>query len=304
MRNILSWFGLALIMATSAHAGPVGDAAKKGDAAEIEQLMSSGADANEEDAMASPLHWAAMNGHADAVAILAANGANLDAQSDMLGTPLHAAAGFGRTLALERLLAAGADIEARNREDFTPLINAIIKKKPDAAASLLAAGADPNAVSIGKSPVFGNGLLGPLQVAIDTGQDEIAALLREAGAGPMPPAVPENLAQIGDATRGRTLAYTFCNQCHTISAGDDNKVGHVRSGPPLIGVIGRFVADLPGFEYSRDLQDFGGEWTADRFYAFVLTPMLTVPGTRMNWAPDRTPEMIADITAYFISEAY
>ncbi len=254
--------------------------------------------------MASPLHWAAMNGHAEAVALLVAHGAQLDAQSDMLGTPLHAAAGFGRTETLQRLLAAGADIEARNREDFTPLINAIIKEKPDAVAALLAAGADPNAVSIGKSPVFGNGPLGPLQVAIDTGQNEMAALLRETGAGPMPPAVPENLAQIGDADRGRALTYTFCSQCHTIAAGDDIKVGHARSGPPLIGVIGRPVADLPGYEYSRDLQDFGGVWTAEWLYAFILSPMLTVPGTRMNWAPDRTPEMVADIVAYFISEAF
>jgi cytochrome c2 len=303
MRNILSWFSIALILAASAHAGPVGDAAKKGDTAEIERLMKSGADANEEDAMASPLHWAAMNGHVEAVALLVAYGAALDAQSDMLGSPLHAAAGFGRAGTLQRLLMAGADIEARNREDFTPLITAIIKNKPDAAAALLAAGADPNAVSIGKSPVFGSGPLGPLQVAIDTGQDEIAAMLRQAGAGPMPPSVPENLAQMGDGARGRDLAYTYCKQCHTIAAGDELQVGHLRSGPPLIGVFGRPVADLSGFEYSRDLQDFGGTWSAERLYAFVLTPMLTVPGTRMNWAPDRTPEMIADIVAYFISEA-
>ena len=83
-----------------------------------------------------------------------------------------------------------------------------------------------------------------------------------------------------------------------------NSKWDMSSGPPLIGVFGSPVADLPGFEYSRSLQDFGGEWTAKRLYAFVLSPMLTVPGTRMNWAPDRTPEMIADIVAYFVSEAY
>jgi ankyrin repeat protein len=43
---------------------------KRGDSAEIERLMKSGADANEEDAMASPLHWAAMNGHVESVAVL------------------------------------------------------------------------------------------------------------------------------------------------------------------------------------------------------------------------------------------
>lgn len=56
-------------------------------------------------------------------------------------------------------------------------------------------------------------------------------------------------------------------------------------------------------EYSEALIAHGGTWTPERFYAFALSPMLTVPGTLMNWAPDRTPEMIADITAYFVSEA-
>ena len=208
-----------------------------GETEEIERLLKSGADANEQDALASPLHWAAMNGHAEAVVLLVAHGAAVDAQSDMLGTPLHAAVGFGRMETLQRLLTAGADIEARNREDLTPLIHAIIKNKPEAAAALLAAGADPNAVSIGKSPVYGNGPLGPLHVAIDTGQNEIATMLLEGGAVPMPPPVPENLTQMGDAARGRDLAYTFCKQCHTIAVGDELQVGHVRSGPPLIGVL-------------------------------------------------------------------
>lgn len=304
MRGIVICFGAVIMSVASTHAGPVVDAAKKGDTAEIERLLNSGEKANEQDAIASPLHWAAMGGHADAVALLASRGAAINATSDMLGTPLHAAAGFGRTEALERLLAEGADIEARNREDFTPLIFAIIKKQPEVAATLLAAGANPNAVSIGTSPVFGNGPLGPLQVAIDSGQLDIASMLRDAGAGAMPPPVPENLEQLGDAERGRELAYTFCKQCHTIEADDELQVGHVRSGPPLIGIFDRPVADLTGFEYSQSLNDFGGTWTAERLYAFAISPMLTVPGTRMNWAPDRTPEMIADIVAYFVSEAY
>ncbi len=304
MRSFLLHLGAALILLTSAHAGPVGDAAKKGDVAEIERLLASGADLNEADEIASPLHWAAMNGHVDAVALLTERGADIEAQSNMLGTPLHAASGFGRVATLQRLLAEGADIEGRNREDFTPLIHAITKKKTEAAIALLAAGADPNAVSIGTSPVFGNGPLGPLQVAIDTGQDELAMALRDAGAGAVPPTIPADLEQMGDAERGRELAYTFCKQCHIISAEDEPQVGHIRSGPPLIGVSGRPVADLPGFDYSDSLQSFGGTWTTERLYAFALSPMLTVPGTRMNWAPDRTPEMIADIVAYFVSEAY
>ena len=186
MKNILFWFSTALASAASAHAGPVVDAAKSGETEEMERLLKSGADANEKDALASPLHWAAMNGNSEVVVLLLAHGAAVDAQSDMLGTPLHAAVRFGRMETLQRLLTAGADIEARNREDLTPLIHAIIKRNRGCAV-LLAAGADPNAVSIGKSPVYGNGPLGPRHVAIDTGQNEIATMLLEGGAVPMPP---------------------------------------------------------------------------------------------------------------------
>lgn len=94
--HFFSVFLLMLFVHSPVLAGPLGDAAKRGDIAEIERLHSSSADANEMDQIASPLHWAAMKGHADAVDPLAANGASPDAQSDMLGTPFHAASGFGQ----------------------------------------------------------------------------------------------------------------------------------------------------------------------------------------------------------------
>ena len=106
MRKTVLGLLLGFIISSSAFAGPLGDAAKKGDVAEIERLLASGADPNEPDAIASPLHWAAMNGHATAVELLAASGAILDAQSDMLGTPLHAASGFGQVETVRALLGA------------------------------------------------------------------------------------------------------------------------------------------------------------------------------------------------------
>jgi len=287
----------------AAVAGPVGDAAKAGDIAEIERLLASGADANEDDALASPLHWAAMNGHEAAVATLVANGARLDAQSNMLGAPLHAAARFNRIDALNTLLAAGADPDVRDRDAFTPLMRAVIENRPDAVRALIAGGADVNAV--GNAPgglQIGKGQTIALQLALRYERHDLADMLRAAGAGALPPPVPADIATLGDPVRGRELAYTYCGECHSIEAGDPMRAA-ADDGPPLIGLIGRPVADLPGFDYSEALRAYAGAWTADRFYAFALSPALTVPGTRMNWAPNRTREMIADVTAYFLSEA-
>ena len=118
----------------------------------------------------------------------------------------------------------------------------------------------------------------------------------------MPPEIPKALSTQGDPERGREQAYIRCNECHALEPGDEPREA-ADDGPPLIGVIGRPVADLSGFAYSDALTSYGGTWTPERFYAFVLTPALTVPGTRMNFSPDRTTEMVTDITAYFISMA-
>ena len=304
MRHILICLSAAIMSMESAYAGPVVDAAKKGDTAEIERLLKSGADANEEDAIASPLHWAAMNGHTDALSVLAENGARLDAQSSMLGAPLHAAARFDRVDAIKALISAGANPDVRDRDEFTPLMRAITENRPAAVEALLEGGADINAV--GNAPGglrIGRGPTIALQLAIRFERQGITEMLISAGAGPIPPDVPANLLEIGDAGKGRDLAYENCSACHRIEASDPKTTGDILQGPPLFGLMGRPVASVPEYEYSRHLVEYGGEWTPESFYPFALYPTLTVPGTRMNSSKPRTPEMIAHITAYFVSVA-
>jgi cytochrome c2 len=304
MRKTVLGFLLGLIVTSSAFAGPLGDAAKKGDLAEIERLLATGADANEDGAMASPLHWAAMKGHAGVVKLLAENGAQLNALSSMLGAPLHAASRFGRVDAISALLEVGADPDVRDRDEFTPLMRAVVENRPAAVEALLAGGADVNA--IGNAPgglQIGRGPTIALQLSIRFERGEITGMLRSAGAGPIPPEVPSDLAALGDASQGRDLAYANCSACHRIEEADPKTTGDILQGPPLFGLIGRPVANIPGYEYSEDLITYGGAWTPERFYPFALSPTLTVPGTRMVVAEDRTAEMIADITAYFVSVA-
>jgi cytochrome c2 len=293
------------IFTLPALAGPVSDAAKKGDVAELERLLDAGGDVNETDSFAPPLHLAAMIGHVGAVQLLAARGANLNATSS-LGTPLHAAVQFGKVEAIRALLSVGADPDARDNDGYTPLIRAASRPSVQVVEALIAGGADVDAIAIGKSNQGEKGPLIALHEANLQGLDETASALRAGGAGPITPEIPSDLASLGDPERGRELAYSKCNICHTISADDVPNGPHPYYNsvlPTLVGIIGRPVASISEFEYSEELISYGGIWTPERIYEFALTPMLTVPGTRMDWAPDRTPEMIADIVAYLVSEA-
>src|SRR4051812_25577846 len=60
-------------------AGPLYDAANKGDVGQIRQLVATGADLGERDAFGTPLHHAAARGHPEAVTVLLELGADPNA---------------------------------------------------------------------------------------------------------------------------------------------------------------------------------------------------------------------------------
>ena len=76
----LALLALASIGTQPALAGPIHDAAKSNDAAQVEQLVAAGADVDEKDAaFNTALHLAADAGHAEVAQVLVGKGANLDA---------------------------------------------------------------------------------------------------------------------------------------------------------------------------------------------------------------------------------
>ena len=306
MRMLILGVLIGMLNNAPANAGPVADAAKTGNVTELERLLDAGEDPNEADAMLPPLHLAAMNGHVEAVQLLLVRGADPETPSS-LGTPLHAAAKFGRAESVKALLSGGVDPDLRDDDGYTSLIRAASRPNVPVVEALIEGGADVDAIAIGKSNL--NTISGPLIALHEAnlaGLDEVSSVLRAGGAGPILPEVPDNLASLGNPERGRELAYSECKICHTISASDVPNGPHPYYQsvvPTLVGIMGRPVASLPDFDYSEELIDYGGIWTPERIYQFALTPMLTVPGTRMDWSPDRTPEMIADIVTFLISEA-
>ena len=73
----------------------------------------------------TPLHAAAMNGHAEICEILIRHGANVDTQTiPQRYAPLHSAAFAGHLAALRVLLDHGADVGLRNHRDETPAMTA------------------------------------------------------------------------------------------------------------------------------------------------------------------------------------
>ena len=112
---------------------PVGDAmagddelmlefAKTGNVAGIRTLLAAGADVDAADASGfTPLHLAAVEGHADVATALLAAGAYIEAETEHGFTPLHYAAFRGQVDVVTALLAAGAYPEAEAEGGVTPL---------------------------------------------------------------------------------------------------------------------------------------------------------------------------------------
>lgn len=290
-------------MVPPSSAGPVSDAARKGDATEIKRLLSSGADANEVDPMATPLHWAAMNGHTEAVQVLVDSGANLDVPSKMLGMPLHVAVKFDRETAALALLEAGANPNVRDRDELTPLHFAALRGNENITEALLEAGADAMAVTYGsgRSSDFETGWFQPLHLSERHGHSEVSDLLRKAGGGEKPIEPMADLIATGNPKRGKELAFARCVKCHVLDAKIPTGGSSYFAGPPINNIYGKPVAAMKDFDYSPSLTNFGGKWTEDRLFAVITNPMLTVPGIAKPEIEGLTTSDIADVVAFLKS---
>jgi ankyrin repeat protein len=122
----------------------------------------------------TPLHRAAMAGHAEIVRRLLDHSAAPDARDYGGGAPLHWAAARGNRDAAAALLDGGADANARDLEQLTPLHRAAGEGREAVAALLLARGADPNA----RGQISGT----PLHAAAEKGHGRMVELLLAHGA--------------------------------------------------------------------------------------------------------------------------
>lgn len=99
----------------------------------------------------------------------------------------------------------------------------------------------------------------------------------------------------GDAEKGEKV-FKKCKACHAIGEGATNKVG-----PELNGIVGRKVASVEDFKYSKVLQEMGeadAVWEPDTLAQFLEKPKAYAKGTKMSFAGLRSEEDRADVIAY------
>lgn len=104
------------------------------------------------------------------------------------------------------------------------------------------------------------------------------------------PASPDQLALFdGDAGRGAQLYKRVCAACHSLDAN--------RIGPMHRGVVGRPVASVDGFRYSKALSGQSFIWDEATLDKWLENPPALVPDTAMGIRV-RSAEDRADIIAY------
>jgi len=114
-----------MLMGT-AFAGPIHDAARKGDIEAVKQHLAAGRNVNaKDDKGRTPLHRAAREGHKEVAELLIAAGAALNWKDKEGKTPLYHAARWGHTNIAALLIAAGADVNAKDDKGRTPLDRAV-----------------------------------------------------------------------------------------------------------------------------------------------------------------------------------
>jgi ankyrin repeat protein len=157
---------------------PLNAAAKSGNRAMTELLLSRGADVNSRYSFdtrgQTPLLTAVEKGYPSVIEVLLANKADVNVSDNFGNTPLLTAARNGRLKIAQRLLAAGANPNVETDQGRTLLSFAAESGSPEIAKLLLDAKADPNE---GK-------LDAPLLVAIHEKDAASAELLLRAGANP------------------------------------------------------------------------------------------------------------------------
>ena len=168
-----------LISAAVPPDSPVADAAMRGDAEEVYELLRAGADVNaaQGDGMTA-LHWAAENGRIELAEVLVFAGANPEAATRLGGfTPLMVASRAGHAGIVRLLADAGANLEATTETGETALHYAAWSGNPEIAVALAEKGAEVNAQESANGQT-------PLMFAAAYGRTEVVRTLLEAGADP------------------------------------------------------------------------------------------------------------------------
>ena len=100
-----------------------------------------------------------------------------------------------------------------------------------------------------------------------------------------------------DIAKGEKI-FKKCKACHT-----GGKDGKNKTGPNLYGVVGRDVASVEDYKYSKALSGYGGAWTPERLGAFLEKPRAVVKGTKMGFAGLKKLDDRVNLIAYLNAQS-
>ena len=100
------------------------------------------------------------------------------------------------------------------------------------------------------------------------------------------------LMALGDIAHGEKV-FKKCSACHSIEAGGGNKIG-----PALYNVVGRKIAALEDYKYSKALVEYQKNWSFEELNGFLIKPQKWIKGTKMAYAGLRKEKDRASVILY------
>ena len=100
------------------------------------------------------------------------------------------------------------------------------------------------------------------------------------------------LMAMGDLTHGEKV-FKKCAACHSIVKGGKNNIG-----PALYNVVGRKVASVGDYKYSKALSSYGKEWSLEELNGYLIRPAKWIKGTKMAFAGLRKEKDRASVIKY------
>ena len=100
------------------------------------------------------------------------------------------------------------------------------------------------------------------------------------------------LLALGDISHGEKV-FKKCAACHLVNKGGENKIG-----PALYGVLGRKVAAIENYKYSKAMASYEKNWTFEEMNGYLRKPQAYIKGTKMAFAGLRKEKDRASVILY------